>query len=209
MPKTITIEIGDCFINISTQEGFFWDTIWNHPQNAALRRRRKHLNILKEGDEVFIPDRTIKEISRETDKTHYFVRKGFPARFTLTLLDMGQPRANERYVLIVGGKSQEGRTGPDGKLSEPIPPDARNGLLLLGENEEEITIDFGYVDPIEEISGVKSRLQNLGFYDGEVDDELTTETVGSVAEFQRSVALPGEGELNEETRQALVIAHGG
>jgi hypothetical protein len=36
MSKTITVEKGDCFINITKQEGFFWETIWNHPENKEL-----------------------------------------------------------------------------------------------------------------------------------------------------------------------------
>jgi N-acetylmuramoyl-L-alanine amidase len=79
---------------------------------------------------------------------------------------------------------------------------------LLGEKQEQFAIDFGWIDPIEEVSGVKSRLYNLGFYEGEIDDELTPETTTAIAEFQRAVYLPGEGELTDETKQALVAAHG-
>ena len=208
MPKTVMVEKGDCLINLSQVEGFFWETIWKHPRNSALRKRRKHLNIIKKGDKVFVPDRELKELPRPTEQLHKFVRKGVSARFTLTLLDMGVPRANEHYVLIVDGKSREGYTDGNGVLSEPIRPDAREGLLLLGENQEEFTLNFGHVDPIEEISGVKSRLRNIGFYDGEVDDQLDIDTMGAIAEFQRSVNLSGEGSLTDETRMALVEVHG-
>jgi N-acetylmuramoyl-L-alanine amidase len=207
MPKTIVIDEGDCFINLGRQEGFDWDTIWNHPENRALRESRKHLNILKPGDEVFIPDRTIKVVERPTDKRHQFVRKGVRASFTITLLDLGVPRANERYILKVNGILKAGTTDGNGTLTESIPPDAREGLLLLGENQEEITVYFGCVDPIEEISGVKTRLRNLGFYDGAIDDELTPETTVALAEFQKSVDLSSNGELDEQTRQALLVAH--
>lgn len=209
MPKIITLDTGDCLVNISKQEGFFWETVWNHPENRELRQQRKHPNILKKGDRVCIPDRELKEESVATEQRHRFLLKGCTARFTLTLLDMGQPRANEKYTLLVNGRLQaEGSTNAEGTLNEQIPPDARRGLLLLGENREEITINFGGIDPIEEISGVQTRLQNLGFYDGEIDDELNPETVAAIAEFQHAVELPGQGELNAETRQAMVEAHG-
>ena len=123
-------------------------------------------------------------------------------------MDLGLPRANEPYTLIVNGRSKQGQTDGNGTLTAKIPPDARDGLLLLGDNQEEITIQFGYVDPIEEISGVKGRLRNLGFYHGAIDDELTPDTTVAVAEFQHSVNLSADGELNDETRQALVEAHG-
>src|SRR5262245_58340531 len=103
MAKTITIRDGDCLINISKQEGFFWETVWNHPQNSDLRQKRKHLNILKKGDRVYIPDREIREETGETEKRHRFCLKGHPARFTLTLLELGIPRANEKYILKVDG----------------------------------------------------------------------------------------------------------
>lgn len=208
MTKIITAREGDCFINICKQEGFFWETIWELPENQTLREKRQNLNILKKGDRIYICDRQLKEYSGQTEQLHKFRVRTLKVNFTLTLLNLGEPRANENYILKVNGKSQSGCTDEEGKLSEMIPPDARYGLLLLGENREEITINFGYVDPIDEISGVQRRLQNLGFYEGAISDELNLETAAAVAEFQRSVELPGEGELNDETRQKLVEVHG-
>ncbi len=208
MPKIITAREGDCFINICKQEGFFWETIWNHPENQKLREQRKNLNILKKGDRIYVRDLELQEYSAQTERLHTFCLQGSKVNFTLTLLNMGQPRANENYTLIIDGKYQNGCTDEEGKLSEMIPPDARRGLLILGAKEEEITINFGYIDPIDEISGVKRRLQNLGFYEGEIGDELDWETTAAIAEFQRSVELSGEGELNEETRQKLIEVHG-
>ena len=153
------------------------------------------------GGPVFIPDLTIKEVDRPTDKLHRFVRKGLLASFTITLLDLGLPRANERYTLIVNGRSKEGHTDGNGTLTEKIPPDARDGLLLLGEEQEEITIHFGYVDPIEEISGVKGRLRNLGFYYGKIDDELTPETTWRLPNFNiRSISPPMASSMTKPAR---------
>jgi N-acetylmuramoyl-L-alanine amidase len=207
MPKMITVTEGDCFINICKQEGFFWETVWNHPENEKLRERRKHLNILKKEDQIYLPDLEIKEYTVETEQRHKFCLVGSLVEFTLTLLNLGEPRANEDYILKVNGSSKRGCTDENGTLTERIPADARDGLLLLGANQEEIAINFGYMDPIDEISGVQRRLQNLGFYEGEIDDELNIETIAAIAEFQRSVELSGEGELNEETRQKLLEVH--
>ncbi len=208
MPKIITAREGDCFINVCKQERFFWEMVWNRPENQKLREQRKNLNILKKGDQIYIPDLELKEYSAVTERRHTFCLQGAKVHFTLTLLNLGKPRANENYVLVIDGKFQNGRTDEEGKLSEMIPPNARRGLLLIGEDQEEIAINFGFVDPIEEISGIQRRLQNLGFYEGEIDDELNPETSTAIAEFKRSVELPGEGELNEETRQKLVQVHG-
>ena len=199
---------GECVESVAFQHGLFWQTVWNHPNNKQLQTVRKNPNVLLPGDKVFIPEKKLKEESGATEKRHCFRRKGVPARFTLILQDLGQPRANERYVLLIGGISREGKTDSEGELSEPIPPGAREGRLFLGDDQEEIVINFGNIDPIEEVSGVQTRLRNIGFYQGEIDGKLTPECVAAIAEFQRSAKLPGEGELNDDTRQALVKAIG-
>lgn len=209
MPKIITARQGDCFINTCKEEGFAWETIWDRPENQQLRQKRKNLNILKKGDQIYIPDLELKEVPAQTEQKHTFVVRSRTVNFTLTLLNLGKPRANEDYILKVDGFIyRTGTTDETGTITEMIPPRTRYGLLLVGEKQEEITINFGYVDPIEEISGVQVRLQNLGFYEGEINDELSPETVVAIAEFQRSVELSGEGELNEETRLKLVEIHG-
>ncbi len=208
MPKVIIAKEGDCFINICNHEGFYWETVWNLPENQKLRERRKKHNIIKKGDRIYIPDLEIQEYQAGTERRHTFCLKTEKVNFTLTLMDLGLPRANENYILVVNGSYRTGTTDDNGTLIESIPPKARNGRLLLGEKQEEIIINFGYMDPIEEISGVQTRLQNMGFYEGEIDDQLNKETIAAIAEFQRSVNFSGEGELNDETRQALVEANG-
>jgi N-acetylmuramoyl-L-alanine amidase len=208
MGKYIIAEPGDCLVNLSAAEGFLWETIWNHPENAELRRKRRHYNILKAGDRLFIPDLEVRSYSGATETRHHFVRKGVPVRFTVALATCGRPRANERYVLMLdNGSSREGTTDDEGVLDEPIPPDVREGRLLLDDEQEEFLIRFGHLDPIQEVSGVQTRLRNLGFYEGEIDGELSPETTAAIAEFKRSRNLPGEGALTDEVRQALVAAH--
>ena len=208
LSKTIIAEEGDCFINLSHREGFSWKTVWDHPQNADLRRLRQHLNILKKGDEVFIPDFTPSEFDKPTGHLHKFSVECFTINFTLTLLNSGKPRAKERYVLAVDGVSRQGSTDENGTLSERISPLAQEGTLLVGDNQQEFIIAFGHVDPIAEISGLKSRLQNLGFYEGEIDDEASPEFSSAIAEFHRSIGVSGEGEVNDTTRNALIQSHG-
>src|SRR5438128_318852 len=111
MPKIILANRGDCFINVCKKEGFFWETIWKHPENQPLREKRKELNILKKGDRIYMPDRELKQVSKATEQEHVFLLKGTPVNFTLTLKNLGQPRANEDYILSIdGSSSRRGRT---------------------------------------------------------------------------------------------------
>ena len=46
---------GDCMESIAADAGFLWTTIWNHPQNAALKKARVTPNVLLPGDRPVYP----------------------------------------------------------------------------------------------------------------------------------------------------------
>jgi hypothetical protein len=64
-------------------------------------------------------------------------------------------RTNEPYTLEIDGNLVNGTTDEHGRIEEPIPPDARRGVLLVGEPPDEHILNLGHIDPIEEISGVQ------------------------------------------------------
>lgn len=201
---------GECFTQIAFRAGFHPDTLWKHAANADLRKKRKNPHVLMAGDTVVVPEKQPGNASCGTEESHLFRRKGVPSRFTLILDEMGKPRANEAYRLIIDDSIvAEGVTDEDGSIAAAISPVAAHGLLLLGEDRERIPLDFGCVDPITEVSGVQTRLQNLGYYLGEVDGELTDETRDAITDFQRAEDLPPDGELTGQTRQILLKRHGG
>ena len=199
---------GDCMNSIAFERGFYHKTLWDLPENSELKEVRKDPFVLRAGDRVFVPEIAPKEESRPPEQRHVFRRKGVPAKFTVVLRDGGAPRANESYRMCIDGEWRSGKTDADGLLTESIPPNAKSATLVLGDNEEEYTIDLGQVDPIDVTTGIQDRLRNLGFYVGENTGELDDETQAALAEFQKSQSLPGNGELSDETRDALKRAHG-
>ena len=60
--KAHQVEQGECLSSIAYECGFFPDTIWNHPQNAELKRKRNNPNALMLGDIISVPDKRIKEV---------------------------------------------------------------------------------------------------------------------------------------------------
>ena len=203
-----TVGAGDCLTSLADHYGFFWQTIWNHPDNSALRLRRHDPNILAPGDVVFIPEKREKMVPAQTTMTHTFRMRGVPAKLKLTLRVDGKPIANRPWTLRAAGCTETGTTGADGRLVANLPPQARTGTLDvdLGDGKRTYKLRFGGVEPVDTIGGVQHRLRNLGFAvpaSGLMDDS----TKEALAAFQASQRLNRSGELDNATRAALAAIH--
>ncbi len=207
MPIKHTIKQGDGTASVAEQHGFFPRTVWNHADNAELKKKRRDMNVLMPGDVLVIPDRQAKALSGETEKRHRFKRKGVPAVFRLQVFDVEEPRVNQDYRLEIDGEVLEGRTDGNGVLEEYLPPGSRQGRLTIGPDHFECTIAFGVLDPADELTGVQKRLNNLGFGCGMPNGQLNGETRAALAEFQRRFGLPVTSRDDEATIRKLGEIH--
>ncbi len=206
MPKII-VSSGDSIPSLAHENGHFWEKVWDHPENAALKAKRKNPNQLVAGDEVFVPELESKEESRGTESRHVFKRKGVPAKIKMQLFLLGEPRKNEEYVLEIDGKLVTGTLDGDGKLEQFVSPAARSGKLKLKGGKEVIPIRLGHLDPVDELSGVKQRLNNLGFRCGSEDNEMNAATAAALRGFQAQHGLPESGEADAATKAKLQELH--
>lgn len=144
MTKTRTVEPGETLVGIAFSEGFrSWETVWNRPENEALREKRDSPDILYAGDEVFIPDITPKSVSIDAfqpdsdDAQQYtFVVKAPKLHLSFSLEDeSGQLYKNKQYVMVVStaeaSQEIEGETTDDGLVTAAIAPDALSLTLTL------------------------------------------------------------------------------
>ncbi len=202
---------GDCLSSIAEQYGFFWETLWNHPQNAEIVERRKDPNTLMPGDAVFIPEKRMKSHMRPTGARHTWKVKGVPAKFRIQVLWGDEPMRNEPYVLAIDGEVHEGTTDGDGKVEAVIPPGALRGSLKVGAGARvvEHTLMLGSMPPAESTRGALERLRNLGFYAGERRDDLDADARGAVLGFQVHAGLDATGEIDDATRSKLRQLHDG
>jgi hypothetical protein len=211
MPFIYQVQEGESLASIALEHGFFPDTLWQLPDNAALKSTRGDPNVLLEGDIVVIPDKRLKEAAKPDGKSHRFRRKGVPAMLRLRLLDdEDKARGNVPYRLDIDGKLREGRTTSDGFIEEALPPDAREGQLILGEGEDEekMQLEFSQLNPSSEVSGAQHRLTNLGYGCG--DDEPGTcgpGTRAALQAFQRDYQLAVTGECDAVTKKKLKELH--
>jgi hypothetical protein len=202
------VQPGDCMESIAAAHGLFWQTLWDHPDNADLKRARGDPNVLLAGDRVTIPEKRPKEYSGATEQRHKFRRKGVPGRLQLTLMKGDRPRANEAYTLEIGGKLLSGTTDGGGKLDVHIPPGAQVGRLTIGESRDQYVLNLGHIDPVDSVAGVQGRLKNLGLYSGPVDGKMSAATGAAITAFQARNDLSVTGEMDQATRDKLKQAHG-
>lgn len=198
----------DCLSRIAAEHGLLPDTIWNDPANAALRQARPNRELLYPGDRVFIPPLRSKREPGAAEMRHRFRRKGMPSSITLVLKHNDQPRANEPYRLEIDGAVFEGVTDAQGQITRPVPPGATRGRLRIGDDPRTHEIEIGRLDPIDAISGVQQRLNNLGFACGPADGVLGPRTRLALTAFQQKVGIEPTGRADDVTRQRLVEQHG-
>lgn len=229
------VKPGDCIESIAAAVGLFWEDIWNDPRNRELRETREDPNILLPGDRVSFDPPRPKQEGAETGRRHRFVRKGVPCYLELRILDLddyrdedaelaeSEPEQQEEeeqaepddsgegvpYSLVIEGRWFEGETDAEGCIRQAIPPSARTGRLILAPGtpyETEFELDLGHLDPLSEFSGVRDRLENLGFDIEGAEDEAGLGE--ALAAFQASQGLESTGQLDDETRARLRETHG-
>jgi hypothetical protein len=205
MAKRHVVQPGECIDSIGELYGFFPDTLWDHPDNAGLRKQRVNRNVLLEGDVVAIPDLRQREEPAPAGRTTTFKRKGVPSVLSLRLLDGDRPRAGVEYELVIDGQARPGKTDADGWLEAWVPPNAKRAKLLIGERES-YDIQIGRMDPVDTESGLRGRLENLGYLDPANKDEVAV--AAAISRFQRDRGLEETGEVSDELRRHLVDANG-
>lgn len=202
------VKQGECFSSIAKKYGFLEKTLWEHASNSALKNKRNNPNVLLPGDEVNIPDTELKEYSAPTEDTHHYVVTREKIDFSLQVLENEKPVANEEYLLTVDGTSVKDVTDGEGWIHQPIDATAKTGKLVIANAKLEYELRFGYLDPVEEKSGVMSRLRNLGRYFGENEKNNEYLLEAALRGFQHQHGLNETGTADAATQAKLKEVHG-
>ncbi len=206
------VKQGECIESIAFKHGFHWRTIWEDPGNAQLNRTCMTPNILKPGDEVYIPQKRTKSESCLTEQRHRFKLKGVPSKVQLRLVDAaGNLRTGLSYKLEVqDGPTYQGKIPEDGWIKHSIPPEAKAAKLELVAEEftEEYVLQLGGLDPIYELTGVQQRLQNLGYSLSDPAGVFGPATEAALRNFQAAHGLIASGEADSPTLDMLLEIYG-
>lgn len=209
-----TVQQGDCLVRIATSYGFRdFRTIYDHPGNAALKRKRPDPNLLFPGDVVFIPDKQQRNQPAATDKVHRF-RVPNPRRMLRLVLEdlSGQKMVAEPYTLDIEGTVIRGVTDADGLIEHPIAMDAVSGTLTTARFTWPLHV--AHLNPLEDtgddgVTGMQARLRNLGYDPGPIDGIAGPLTAEAVRAFQEdNPPLDVDGVCGPQTRAMLVKRYG-
>ena len=210
-----TVVQGECLASIAQKHGFAdWRLIYDDPSNADFRKARPNPHIIYPGDVLFVPDKRIKTLAAATGQRHVFRIKRPDCHLRVIVRDEeGQPVASKKFKLTVSGQSIEGTTAADGLIDKPVPADAEEGQLAVwaegdGFEPDEWTVRLGYIDPIETLSGIQARLNNLGYSCGPVDGTDGTLTQAAVRAFQSDHGLKVDGVAGPKTQSSLAQEYG-
>jgi hypothetical protein len=215
MADYYTVQQGDHLSKIAKDNGFTdYTVIWDHPNNADLKKQRKNPNVLLPGDEVFIPDMEQKQESGAADKRHTFTVDKKTLKLRLVLEDAYEkPIAGAQCALLIDGQIFQLTTDGSGMLEQEIPLDAKEGSLTIRSDEtpfanEVFDLKIGHLDPVDEISGQVGRLNNLGYFAGKFDGSDTDAFESAIEEFQCDHSLKVNGDCDSQTQSKLKEVHG-
>jgi N-acetylmuramoyl-L-alanine amidase len=215
MPDYYTVQQGDHLSKIAKDNGFTdYTVIWNHPENADLKKQRQNPNVLLPGDQIFVPGMEEKQESGATDKRHTFTVDKKILKLRLVLEDIYEkPIAGAQCALLVGDQTFQVTTDGQGKLEQEIPLDSTEAFLAIRGDQtpfanEVIAIKIGHLDPIDELSGQIARLNNLGYFPGDLDGSDADAFQSAVEEFQCDHGLKVDGDCGPKTQAKLKEVHG-
>ncbi len=203
---------GDYLEQLAFRYAFDAEEVWNDGKNAELKQKRKDPNQLAPGDVLHFA---------RSEKKPYPLHKGTSNEYrasvpkiktTLHFSDALQPFANEPYVVEGLAQPVEGSADAQGTVIIESPIHVREVRIVFPKRHQSYSIRIGDVDPIEETSGVRARLEHLGYLPSGQDamSEASSDQrlVTAIKEFQRDHGLEPTGEIDDALRAELVKAHG-
>jgi hypothetical protein len=220
---TYTIQPGDYVAMVAFKHGFrSYLTIYDDGANAAFRAKRRNPDVLLPGDELVIPDPMPRHEPADTGKRHTFY--AIPKTKVMLRLIVKDheftPLADKRFTLRIGrqviGEAGDKRTGKDGLIEHEISPSITQAELKVflddaTPNGPSWKLAIGHLNPISEVSGVKGRLNNLGFECGAINEVVDDPTVKALRAFREAmgivVAPADEGKIDTPTRNRLQKEH--
>ena len=238
MPTRHTVKQGEHLSHIAALYGFSdYKAIWDFGDNAELRKKRKDPHVLAPGDVVTIPAPRQKTVTKPAGTRHRF-------RFATTIMQLrlrlrdpfDRPIKDAPCWVRIDDTDDAGNPKPpvevlivtkqDGLIEHPITrttmeaevevqPSADN--VEPKRERQKFDLFIGGLDPVTTNSGLRARLNNLGYFAGLTEGIEDKEQLRwAIEEFQFDNNIkPQNGDFDDAsnktiipTRKKLVEVHG-
>jgi hypothetical protein len=132
-------------------------------------------------------------------------------------LAIGQPYGENltgiAYELTVGEREFAGNVPASGVIEHDIPAGASTAELVVRpfddpEQQFRWSLTIAQQEPVESVTGIQSRLNNLGFEAGAEDGDEGVRTRAAVRAFQRRHGLRVDGDAGPRTQEKLREIYG-
>jgi hypothetical protein len=212
-----TIALGDCTLSVAASNGFTdWESIWNHADNADLKKLRPSPFCLRPDDELVLPELRPKVMSVPTGARHKFVVKRPKAHLRLRIVlrdkdGKDQPVSGAACQLeLPDDVIVDATTDGDGWADAQVPPQTLSAVLTVAATADRPamgwSLQVGALMPADDPRGAADRLANLGY--GAPGEDPVACLPFALRAFQEDAALTVTGELDDATAQALTKRHG-
>jgi hypothetical protein len=191
LPNQHVVAAGECVSRIAHSYGFRdYRTIYEDGSNAEFRKKRPNPNLIYPGDEIVIPDKKPRKVSKPTGARHKFVVNTTTRYLRMRLhYDDGAPIANTPFKLTSCGQVVQGQTDSNGILEQEIPKDSETAQVDVESFTWKVRI--ANLNPMEKtsddgVSGYQSRLRNLDYPPLKVDGICGPKTQAKLKEVHGS-----------------------
>jgi hypothetical protein len=200
--RPYVVRQGDYLDKLAHLYGFRADEVWQHDANRALRERRPSPSLLAPGDVLHVPidpsERGVEVYPKQANR--YRARTPL-VEVTVVLRDeAGEPSCvGEAFAAFVRGERVEGVVAEGGRVRLSVPVTESEVTVVLERLGVVMPVRVGHLDPLDEASGVRHRLDHLGYDTSDLDEATRA--------FQRAHELEPTGVVDEATRRALRRGH--
>jgi N-acetylmuramoyl-L-alanine amidase len=220
--RSYVVRQGDYLARLAHLHGFDAEEVWNHPKNEALRALRRDPEVLAPGDVIYLPRKAQAGLPFAAEGVNRYRATVPRVPLRLRFKDGAGPLANEAWVIEGSASPAEGTTDAEGQLEVVTSPHVASFTVRFPARERAFTVRVGHLDPLEEESGVRARLTQLGYLPPPLGPLFGIDEPGAlgtlsgegdrlraaIRDFQRAEGLEVTGMVDDATREVLWKAHG-
>ena len=203
---------GDYLQKLAFKHAFDADKVWNDAKNADLKAKRRDPGQLHPGDILHFADSAKKPFPLSKGTQNDYAASVPTTKVKLVLKDETKPFTGEAYTLEGLPKPISSTVSADGVIEIDAPIHVREVRIVFAKRGLVLPVRVGDLDPIGETSGVRGRLEHLGYLPAAAaalsESDGDARITSAVRAFQRDQGLEPSGEIDDALRAKLEEAHG-